>query len=324
MEYLIATALIVLSALFSGLTLGLLTLDPQSLKRRANKGDKNAKAVYPLRKKGNLLLTTLLLGNVIVNTTLSIFLGSIATGVVAVIIATVLIFLFGEIIPQAVISRHALWFGAKTAPLVRVVIWILFPFTFPIAYILDKALGNEIPTVYSAHELMEIVSEHEDSEYSSIDEDEERIVHGALRFSHMQAREVMTPLEDVVAYDENQKLTEDFFEEVNDYGFSRYPIYSGKKENIIGLLFAKDLIVEEDDISIKDTDDAFEDSYLSVRGGENLDVVLTRMLKQKQHMGIVFNRNKTWVGVITLEDIIEEIIQYEIEDEDDGDNGDKK
>ena len=95
MEYVISLVLVLLSGLFSGLTLGLLTLDTQTLKRRARHGDLDAKAIYPVRKRGNLLLTTLLLGNVAVNTTLSIFLGTIASGLMAGIMATTLIVLFG-------------------------------------------------------------------------------------------------------------------------------------------------------------------------------------------------------------------------------------
>lgn len=317
MEYLITTALIVLSALFSGLTLGLLSLDAQTLKRRAELGDKDAKTLYQIRKKGNLLLTTLLLGNVVVNTTLAIYLGSLVSGVVAVIVSTTLIFVFGEIIPQAVISRHAIWFGVKMAPLVRLAILIFYPIAYPIAYILDKALGDEIPTIYSHHEIMRIISEHEDSEHSQIDEDEERIVHGALRFSHLKVREVMTPSSNVVTFNENQKLTDAFFEQVTDAGFSRYPVYSGSKNNITGILFTKDLLIEDENISIKETEEAFETTFLSTKPEENLDIVLARMLKQKQHMAIVFDGKMECLGVVTLEDIIEEILQQEIEDEDD-------
>lgn len=317
MEYLISLALIALSALFSGLTLGLLSLDTQTLKRRSELGDSNATAIYPLRRRGNQLLTTLLLGNVVVNTTLSIFLGSIVNGVLAVAIATTLIFLFGEIIPQAVISRYALWFGARTAPFVRVVMFIFYPIAKPIAYTLDRLLGHEIPTVYSHYELMQIVSEHEDSEHSSIDEDEERIIHGALQFSHMLVREVMTPADKVRSFDEHERLTDNFFEKITEFGFSRYPIYSGNENNIVGILFAKDLLTEENNIKIKNTNEAFEKDFIAVRPNEKLDVVLARMLKQKKHIGVVKTRNGIFSGVITLEDIIEEIIQQEIEDEDD-------
>lgn len=315
MDYLISFLLIGLSALFSGLTLGLLSLDTQTLKRRAELGDKNAARIYPFRQKGNQLLTTLLLGNVAVNTVLSVYLGSIASGVVAAVVATSLIFLFGEIIPQAFFSRHALRYGAKAIPFVNLVMLITWPIAYPIGRILDWLLGHEIPTIYSKHELMQIISEHEDSEYSPIDADEERIVHGALRFSHMKVREVMTPLEEVVMFDEHQRLTHDFFELVTDEGYSRYPVFSGNRTNVVGILYTRDLLTEDDNIAIKDTDEAFDREFLKVKTGTFLDSVLTRMLKQKQHLAIVYNQKDLCVGVISLEDIIEEIIQVEIEDE---------
>lgn len=318
MEYLISIVLVAFSGLFSGLTLGLLSLDTGTLRRRAKHGDADAAAIYPIRAKGNLLLTTLLLGNVAVNTTLSIFLGSIASGLVAGLLATALIVVFGEIIPQAVISRYALWFGARTLWFTRVAIILAYPIAWPIAKLLDHFLGNELPTTYSHKELMDIITEHENSEHSPIDADEERIVHGALQFSHRKVREVMTPVDKVVSFDENQRLNNEFFTEVNQYGYSRLPIFSGNQSNVVGILYVKDLIVEDDDITIKETEEAFDTQFLTVRGSALLDVVLGKMLKGKQHLAIVKNRNDQFIGVITLEDIIEEIIQQEIEDEDDG------
>lgn len=288
------------------------------MRRRAKHGDADAAAIYPIRAKGNLLLTTLLLGNVAVNTTLSIFLGSIASGLVAGLLATALIVVFGEIIPQAVISRYALWFGARTLWFTRVAIILAYPIAWPIAKLLDHFLGNELPTTYSHKELMDIITEHENSEHSPIDADEERIVHGALQFSHRKVREVMTPVDKVVSFDENQRLNNEFFTEVNQYGYSRLPIFSGNQSNVVGILYVKDLIVEDDDITIKETEEAFDTQFLTVRGSALLDVVLGKMLKGKQHLAIVKNRNDQFIGVITLEDIIEEIIQQEIEDEDDG------
>ncbi|MFT5849442.1 MAG: metal transporter CNNM [Patiriisocius sp.] len=316
-EYAISLILILLSALFSGLTLGYFTLNTQNLKRQAKLGNKEAIRILPVRTKGNQLLTTLLLGNVAVNAALSVYLSSFASGFVAALSATVLIFLFGEIIPQAVLSRHAMWFGSKAAPFIRVLMFVSAPVTLPIAWALDYVLGEEMQTTYSTHELMEIVSEHEDSEHSSIDEDEERIVHGALQFSHRTVREVMTPKEKVISFEINQRLTEDFFEAVTDHGHSRYPVYSGNAENIVGLLFTKELLTEEDGITIEETDEAYEDTYTIARPSEKLDVILTRMLKKRQHLCVVKNKNDMFLGVIALEDIIEEIIQQEIEDEDD-------
>jgi metal transporter CNNM len=317
MDYIIVIVLVILSALFSGLTLGLFSLDKQTLKRLASLGDTNAIKVYPLRAHGNRLLTTLLLGNVTTNTVLAIFLGSIASGVTAGFIATSIIFVFGEIIPQAGFSRHALVLSAWCAPFLRLCLFIFYPISFPIAYILDKLLGNELPKMYSRHELMHIISEHEDSEHSPIDADEERILHGALKFSHRKVAEVMTPIEKVVMFDMNQKLTQEFFEKVSEEGYSRYLVYSGHKGNIEGILYAKDLLVEDEHIAIHETEEAFDSEFMKVRAGNKLDGVLARMLKEKRHIAVAYNNNGQSVGVITLEDIIEEILQFEIEDEDD-------
>ena len=317
MIYLVSLLLILCSAIFSGLTLAYFSLDVLSLKRKAALGDPQALAIYPLRIRGNLLLTTLLLGNVTVNTMLSVYLGSAVSGVFAGILATALIFIFGEIGPQALFSRHALQYGSALAPLMKVVIIIFYPIAFPVSFILDKLLGHATPAMYSRHEIMQIISEHEESEHSPIDADEERIVHGALQFSHRQVREVMTPIDKVAMFDENQKLTNVFFEEVSEQGYSRFPIYSGNKTNIVGVLFAKDLLTEDEDISIRQTEDAFETDIMRIKGSAYLDTVLARMLKKKQHIAIVEKNSGEAIGVLSLEDIIEEIIQSEIEDEED-------
>ena len=236
---------------------------------------------------------------------------------VASLIATVLIFLFGEIGPQALFSRHAMWFASRLAPLTRVLVISAYPIAFPVSYTLDKLLGHATPTMYSHRELMQIVSEHQDSEHSEIDADEERIVHGALQFSHRQVRNVMTPIMEVAKFDENQKLNNDFFQIVGEHGYSRFPVYSGKETNIVGILFAKDLLTEDEEIAIKNTEGAFETDVMRVKPSTYLDKVLTLMLKQKRHLAIVEKKSGEAVGVISLEDIIEEIIQVEIEDEDD-------
>lgn len=316
-DYLISLFLIACSAMFSGLTLGYFTLDTQTLRRQAKLGDMQAVSILPIRERGNQLLTTLLFGNVLVNSILSVYLSSLASGVVAAAASTALIFLFGEIIPQAAFARHAKWVGATAAPLMRVLLFVTTPITLPITWALNKLLGSEMPSTYTKHEIMELISEHEGSEHSPIDADEERIVHGALKFSHMRVREVMTDRELVTRYDINQRLNHTFFTKVTDEGYSRFPIYEGNEDNIVGILFTKDLLVEDEHITIGETAEAFEKNVLTVKPNELLDIVLGRMLKRGQHMAIVKSASAQFLGVITLEDIIEEIIQHEIEDEDD-------
>ncbi|MCA9390074.1 DUF21 domain-containing protein [candidate division WWE3 bacterium] len=315
--YISSLVLIFFSALFSGLTLGLLSLDARSLKRQANLGNNDAAKVYPVRKNGNLLLTSLLLGNVITNSTLSILLGSVVSGTLAVAISTAFIFLFGEIIPQAVISRYGLWFGARTLWLTKIILFIFYPIAAPIAFILNAALGEENEVIYSKHELMHIISEHEDSKLSPIDRDEERILHGALLFSHRTVQEVMTPIDAVEMFEENEKLSADMREKMVELGFSRYPIYRKSREHVVGVLYLREVLTEDEDIEIRKAQDAFETELLTVKPKEKLDLVMTKMLKKKIHLGVVTNNQNSCVGVISLEDIIEEIIQKEIEDEGD-------
>ena len=134
--------LILLSALFSGLTLGLMGLDKTGLEIVMESEDPvaaaNARIIYPVRKNGNQLLCTLLLGNVAVNALLSILLADKAGGAVGFISSTFLIVIFGEIIPQAACSRYALVVGSKTVPLVKVIMVLVYPIAKPLAFCLDK------------------------------------------------------------------------------------------------------------------------------------------------------------------------------------------
>lgn len=313
MEYIIIIILVLFSALFSGLTLGLMGLDTFELQRKMNLGNKNAAKVYPIRKKGNELLTALLLGNTAINSVLAIFLGSIASGFVAGILSTVLIFLFGEIIPQSIISRHALTFGAKSAPIVKILLFILYPITKPIAYMLDKMLGKEFPNMYSKVELQKIIQEHEDSDLSDIDDTEEKIVIGALSFSEKKAEEIMTPRTVVYMLDQEKQITSELINDIREQNFSRIPIYKDRRDNIVGILYAKDLLgISEGKIS-----GIMNKDFIEVSENKKLDEVINEFLNKKQHIAIIRDEFNGFSGILTLEDVLEEVIGHEIMDETD-------
>jgi metal transporter CNNM len=313
MDYFIVIFLVILSGLFSGLTLGFFSLDRGDLKRKADLGNEKAKKVLPIRESGNLLLCTLLIGNVAVNSALSIFLGSIASGFVAGLIATALIVVFGEIIPQASFSRYALIVGSKLAWLVRIFIIVFYIICKPMALILDKVLGEEIPTVYSKHELMKIVEEHEDSKDSDLDSDEEKIIKGALSFSYKVVRDIMTPRTEAFCLGVEDKLNKTLIGRIYRSGNSRIPVYEGNSDNIIGILFTKELINEK--YHGKKVGNAMDKDLLFVDHQKNLDDLLNAFRKNKIHLAIVTNEYNSFTGVVTIEDVIEEIIGYEIVDE---------
>jgi len=313
LNYLIIVILLIFSALFSGLTLGLMSLSAPELKRKMSLGDKDAKKVYAVRKRGNLLLTTLLIGNVAINSALAIFLGSIAPGLIAGLIATALIVVFGEIMPQAVFSRFALLLGAKIAWLVRIFIIILYPISWPIAWALNKALGEEMTTIYSKQELMKIVEEHKATKASDVDVDEERIVKGALTFSDKVVKDVMTPRSVVKAFESSQKIDKTFLNTLSKSDHSRIPIYKDNLDNIIGILYLTKLVGER---TIGKSIGRFADKkVLFVDENKKLNIVFNAFLNSHKHMFIVNNEFGDVVGIITLENILEEIIKLEIMDE---------
>lgn len=157
--------LVLLSGLFAGLTLGYFSIDPTQLHVLAISGTEKQKAyarkIMPVRKNGHLLLTTLLLANMIVNETLpEISNGPLGGGFQAVVVSTVLIVLFAEIIPQSVCSRYGLLVGAKAAPLVRVMIWVFFIVAYPVAKLLEWSLGAHHGIIYRRAELKELIKIH--------------------------------------------------------------------------------------------------------------------------------------------------------------------
>jgi metal transporter CNNM len=313
MEYIIVIFLVILSGIFSGLTLGFFSLNKDDLKRKTRLGDKQAKKIYQLRKRGNLLLCTLLVGNVAVNSALSIFLGSITSGFTAGLIATSLIVVFGEIAPQATFSRFALTLGSKLAWLVKVFQFILFPVCFPLAWVLDKILGDEFPTVYSKHELIKLIEDHEDLKESDIDEDEERILKGALSFSEKRVESIMTPRTTMFVLQYDQILDKKIIAEISKLGHSRIPVYKNNRDEIVGLLFVKDLI--KIDYKNKKVGEVARQNVIFVDAKKKLDDLLNDFKKTKQHLFIVMGEFGGVSGLVTIEDVIEEIIGEEIMDE---------
>ncbi len=167
------------SATLSGLNLAYFSISKLRLELEAAKNNKNAVRVLRLREDANFLLVTILWGNVGVNVLLALLSGSVLAGVLAFLFSTVLITIFGEIIPQAYFSRNAIRVGALLSPVLRFYQIILFPVAKLTALVLDKWLGKEGIYFYRERDLREIIKMHVESSETDIDKVEGK---GALNF----------------------------------------------------------------------------------------------------------------------------------------------
>ena len=315
MEYLILLVLLGFSAIFSGATLGFLSLDKEELKRKVALGDQRAGKIYSVRRDSNLLLCTLLIGNVAVNSAISLILGHLTSGFLAGLLATFLIVIFGEILPQALFYKHAFKVGYNLTGVVRVFIIIFYPICKPLAMILNKLVGKELPKIWSRSELQEIIKLHEDSDLSDLNADEERIMLGALTYSKKKVKEVMTPRVMVFSLEQQTVLNEHVVKLISKHGFSRIPVYDKEIDNLTGVLYAKDLAGIE--FGRKVSGVFHKDKFLVVSENEKIDNLLNKFFKKRIHLAIAVNEFGGFEGVITLEDVIEEIFKVEILDEKD-------
>ncbi|TFK48051.1 DUF21-domain-containing protein [Heliocybe sulcata] len=325
-KLMISIALVLAGGVFAGLTLGLMGLDELHLRVLSTSSDdpkerKNASKVLNLLGKGrHWVLVVLLLGNVIVNESLPIFLDSaLGGGLYAVIASTTMIGVFVRIIPQAVSVRYGLSIGATCAPIVLGMMYLFAPIAWPTAKLLDYVLGANEAHTYKKAELKSFLQFHRTGE-EPLRDDEISILNGVLELNTKNVEEIMTPMKDVVTLSADFVLDHKAIDTLLASGYSRFPVHKpGNPMSFIGLLLIKKLLkydpAEELPVS------AFKLSILpeahpSINCFQALDYFQTgraHLLLISRTPGVPGGA----IGVITLEDIIEEIITEEIIDETD-------
>lgn len=241
-------ALVCFAGLMAGLTLGLMSLglvDLEVLIKSGRPQDRiHAAKIFPVVKNQHLLLCTLLIGNSLAMEALPIFLDKLVPPWAAVLISVTLILMFGEILPQAVCTRYGLTVGATMAPIVRVLLCLFFPISYPISKILDLMLGKGHAVLLRRAELKTFVNFHgnEAGKGGDLTHDETTIIAGALELTEKTAKDAMTPISKAFSLDLDATLTLDTLNAIMTMGHSRVPVYSGNPTNIIGLILVKNLL----------------------------------------------------------------------------------
>jgi putative hemolysin len=304
-----------LSAFFSGVETAFVSLSRIRLQHLSEKKKKGIDLVKKLRDNNQRLIITVLIGNNIVN----IFASAVATAVaieifpsngigIAVGIMTLLILIFGEITPKTIALAKNEWIAIHSAPILRLM-QIIF---LPIIMLLEKQTeflsgpfrGKKRPVI-TEEEIMSVVNLGK--EVGEVKEDEKEMIHNIFRFGDLTAYEVMVPRTQLFSLQEDEKLR-DVMEKIIQNGFSRIPVYKDTIDNITGVLFVKDALVALNDSKEEIRLKKIIRQPLFVPEQMLLEDVLKKLKKKKTHMALVVDEHGGVSGLITIEDLVEEIV----------------
>ncbi len=314
--------LIFLSACFSATETAFSSLNKIRLKNMANNGDQKAEKTLALAEEFNSLLSTILVGNNIVNIASS----SIATvlfvslfkengALISSAIMTLLILIFGEITPKTLAKSHPEQFAMFFTPFISILVVLFKPLTFllnGLAALISKLFKSEENDEFRSEEFITMVEEAQEG--GNMNEDEADLITNAIEFNDQEVGKVYTPRVDVVANDIND-LPEEIDKSFRESGFSRLPIYKDTIDNIVGILHEKDFYYhyyKESATTIEQilTKPVFTTEHLKI------SALLKQLQTCKSHMAIVIDEYGGTAGIITMEDVLEEIVG-EIYDEHD-------
>lgn len=302
------------SAVCSGLNIGIVSLSMADLQRKANLGNVAARQVLPFRKNLHLTLASILLTNVAAISGTSLVLNNRFNGFIAEIATTLLIVIFGEVMPQAYFAHHALLFCARFSSLLRLMVIVTYPISKPLQLLLDRFFGEETLHLQTRRELGLLIAEHADADESELDEDEVEIMRGALQLSEKRVRDIMTDIKRVYWLTPDTKINAAKIDEIKERGWSRIPVLNRRRTACFGVLLMKDLVDIDFDTTAIRVDDLPMYPAQVVGSMTALDTLFRKFINGGTHLFPV-EREDEIVGIVTIEDLLEEIVGHEIEDE---------
>jgi len=320
--------LVALSAFFAAVETAFISLSVLKVTHMVESKKKNAKIIKKLKDNERMFLISILIGNNLVNIAAAAIATVLATNAfgnkgvgIATGIMTFVILVFGEITPKTIAVRHAEAIAKLTAWPVFILTKILYPIAWlfnMITKAITKSLGlfeGKSKQEFSEDELVTAVKAS--AREGSIKPIEKDIVTKVFKFDNMSVHEIMTARTDMKSVNGASKVREivDF---IMSTGHSRFPVYEGKHDNIVGILFIKDVMkqLKEDnlDISVK----SISNEPFFVPETKTIDTLLTQFQRKKIHLAIVVDEHGGVAGLVSLEDVLEEIVG-EIYDETDRD-----
>lgn len=304
---------LVLSSFFSATETAFAAMNITKLKTLAEKGNQNAALVCKLDDQYDRLISTVLIGNNIVNIAMAsvgtlIFtmkLGDLGA-TVSTIVVTVVVLIFGEISPKSIANNCAEQLAMATAPVVQVLLWIFLPLNILFSgwqKLLTKIFHLESSSKMSQEELLTLVNEVQ--EEGTIDEDEGGLLRNAIEFSDQEARDILIHRTDLAALPitATKKEIAEMFTETK---YSRLLIYRDTIDDILGIIHRKDFYVGCG-ITDREVKDLISPAIF-VLESEPIRMILKKQQKAKTHVAVVVDEYGGTCGIVTMEDILEELV----------------
>lgn len=313
------------SAFISGTEVALFSLTPQDLDTINTKSPRKGSLITSLLSKPKKLLATIVITNTFINIAIIIFFfkmdafsGIPLTGLrfaIEVAIITLLILLFGEVLPKVYAGRNSRRFAKKVAYPLFILNKALSPLSIPMREV-TLWLNKKFSVQKSDFSVDRLSQALELTDYGDATAEEQKLLQGIVSFGNTEARQVMSPRIDIFAIDIDEPFAA-VLPKIVDTGFSRIPVYRDTIDTIEGVLFVKDLIphIEDDDFNWQ----AILRDPFFVPENKKLDNLLKEFQDMKNHLAIVVDEYGGTSGIISLEDILEEIvgdISDEFDDED--------
>ncbi len=308
----IIAILLLMSAYFSATETAFLAASKTRLKLLAEKS-KKARLALKLSEDYDRLISTILIGNNLVNIAIAslgtiIFVGLMGDigATVSTAVITIVVLIFGEVFPKGIAKDSPESFALFSAPIINALIYIFMPISYVLAFIkklISKIFKSKEDTAMSQEELLMIVEEVEQE--GVIDEDESELLHNAIEFSELSAEDILTHRVDLeaVSIDADKK---DIARVFSSSKFSRLLVYEDTIDKIIGVIHLKDFYFETA-VTRKPIKDIMTPPIFVLKN-EKIDDLLRKLQQAKSHVAIVLDEYGGTYGMVTMEDILEELV----------------
>ena len=312
--WVVLAVLVAFSAFFSASETAFSSLNQIRLKSRADDGDRTAARVLAMAEKYDKLLSTILVGNNIVNIAAAsigtiIFtqmLGAERGATVSTIVLTIVVLIFGEVTPKSLAKEMPETIATAVAPALSLLMLVFTPLTWLFSQwkrLLNHFVHSSESDTITEGELMTMVSEAEND--GELTDRESELIRSAIEFDDVEVEEILTPRVDVVAVADDIPL-EELAQTFAESGYSRLPVYHGTIDNIIGVVHEKDFYIARLKKETKIDDLVAPTLYTT--GSTQISQLLRTLREQHHHMAVVVDEYGGTEGIITLEDILEELV----------------